>query len=118
MIPLLIGLDALIVWVVVFALLWVSVTQVIIPLWNDLPLFPLLRRQGTLEHRRALAHGEIEEATLEVDIHGALERAENIRKTLIPPDPPPAPPEGGTDDGQSSNGPKVRVVHKRTGRGT
>ncbi|RJQ14758.1 hypothetical protein C4553_00330 [Candidatus Parcubacteria bacterium] len=44
---------------------YAAVTQVVIPLWKNTPLFPFFRRKRQLEVRITEARGAVEEADLE-----------------------------------------------------
>ena len=75
----------IIVYAVEFVLLSILVvgttTQVIVPLWKGTPIFPMFRRQQTLERELSRARGESVEAELERDTAQERRRTERIRRT-------------------------------------
>jgi hypothetical protein len=56
-----------------------AVSQVLIPLWNGKPIFPMWRRGADLESNLAIARAESDFAALERAIHEEEERAARIR---------------------------------------
>ena len=63
-------------------LLYLGVTQVVLPLWRDTPLFPRFRREGRLQHELVEATEKVVEAELERKIVATTEKAESVRRTV------------------------------------
>ena len=61
-------------------LLYIGVTQVILPLWREVPLFPMFRREKVLRHELAEATEEVVEAELENQIAVTNQKAETVRR--------------------------------------
>lgn len=87
-------LVALLELVVAVFLLYLGVTQVVLPLWRDTPLFPMFRREGRLQHELAEATEKVVEADLERKIAETAHRAESVRRTVHRSARPPAEPGG------------------------
>lgn len=75
-------LVALLELVVTAFLLYLGVTQVVLPLWRDTPLFPMFRREGRLQHELAEATEKVVEAELEKKIDETTHKAESVRRTV------------------------------------
>ena len=88
-------LVALAELVVTVLLLYLGVTQVVLPLWRDTPLFPMFRREGRLQHDLAEATEGVVEAELEKKIAETAQRAESVRRTVRRP-VKPTPGSGET----------------------
>jgi len=87
-------LVALTELVVTVLLLYLGVTQVILPLWRDTLLFPMFRRERRLQHELAEATEQVVEAGLERKIAGTIQKAESVRRTVRQPTrPTPGPGE-------------------------
>ncbi|OGN02421.1 MAG: hypothetical protein A2655_01680 [Candidatus Yanofskybacteria bacterium RIFCSPHIGHO2_01_FULL_43_42] len=71
--------------VVVALLLYLGVTEVVLPLWRNTPLFPMFRREGRLQHELAEATESVVEAELEKKIAETAQRAESVRRTVSRP---------------------------------
>lgn len=56
-----------------------GLTQVILPLWNNRPVFPIFRRSGRLEHKLKEATEEVADAEMEKTITKRAQRAEALR---------------------------------------
>lgn len=78
-------LVALLELVVTAFLLYLGVTQVVLPLWRDTPLFPMFRREGHLQHELAEATEKVVEAELEKKIAETAQKAESVRRTVSRP---------------------------------
>ena len=76
---------ALVELVIMTSLLYLGITQVILPLWRDTPLFPKFRREGRLQHDLAEATEKVVEAELEKKIAETAKRAESVRRTVRRP---------------------------------
>ena len=78
------------------------ITQVAIPIWNDTLLFPIFRSKSkALEHLRAEAIEEIEQATIESQTLSLKDKAASLRpKTPRAPKPPmeESPPQENVID--------------------
>lgn len=85
-------LVALLELVVVTSLLYLGVTQVILPLWRDTPLFPMFRRERRLQHKLAEATEKVVEAELEKRIAETTRTAESVRGTVRRPARPASRP--------------------------
>lgn len=85
---------ALLELVVSAFLLYLGVTQVVLPLWRDTPLFPMFRRERRLQYELAEATEEVVEAGLEKKIVETTQKAESIRRAVRrrPPTGPTAGP--------------------------
>ena len=90
-------LVALTELVVVAFLLYLGVTQVVLPLWRDTPLFPMFRREGRLQHELAEATEKVVEAELEKKIAETAQRAESVRRTVRRPARPTSGPSGNVN---------------------
>ncbi len=75
-------LVTLVELVVVALLLYLGVTQVVLPLWRDTLLFPMFRREGRLQHELAEATEEVVEAGLEKRIAETAQKAESVRRAV------------------------------------
>ena len=71
-----IGIAAVDLIFTFFALCFVvgGFTQVVIPAFRGYPLFPMFRRQATLEHELARARGELQDKALEQEIQAVKEK--------------------------------------------
>lgn len=85
-------LVALLELVVIASLLYLGVTQMVLPLWRDTPLFPMFRRERRLQHELAEATEEVVEAELEKKIVETAQRAESVRRTVRRPARPASEP--------------------------
>lgn len=81
-------LVALLELVVAAFLLYLGMTQVVLPLWRDTPLFPMFRREGRLQHELAEATEKVVEADLERKIAETAHKAESVRRTVRRPTRP------------------------------
>ena len=68
--------------VVTAFLLYLGVTQVVLPLWRDTPLFPMFRREGHLQHELTEATENVVEAELEKKIAVTTQKAESVRRKV------------------------------------
>ena len=68
--------------VVTVSLLYLGVTQVVLPLWRDTPLFPIFRRERRLQHDLAEATENVVEAELEKRIAETAQKAESVRRAV------------------------------------
>lgn len=68
--------------VVIAVMLYLGVTQVILPLWQRTLLFPMFRREGRLQHDLAEATEQVVEADLEEQIAKTAQRAESVRRAV------------------------------------
>ena len=66
-------------------LLYLGVTQVVLPLWRDTPLFPMRRREGRLQHELVEATEKVVEAELEQKIAETTQKAESVRRAVRRP---------------------------------
>ena len=87
-------LVALTELVVVAFLLYLGVTQVVLPLWRDTPLFPMFRREGRLQHELTEATEKVVEAGLERKIFETTQKAESVRGRVRRP----VRPTSGSDE--------------------
>lgn len=87
-------LVALLELAVTTTLLYLGVTQVVLPLWRDTPLFPMFRREGRLQHDLAEATEDVVEAELEKRIAETAKKAELVRRTVRRP----VKPTSGSDE--------------------
>ena len=71
---------ALVELVVTALLLYLGVSQVVLPLWRDTPLFPMFRRERRLQHELAEATEKVVEAELEEKIAEKTQKAESVRR--------------------------------------
>lgn len=85
-------LVALAELVVTVLLLYLGVTQVVLPLWRSTPLFPIFRREGRLQHELAEATERVVEADLERQISETTRRAESVRRSVRRPARPASGP--------------------------
>lgn len=83
---------ALLELVVVALLLYLGISQVVLPLWRDTPLFPMFRRERRLQHELAEATEKVVEAELEKKIAETTQRAESVRRTVRRPARPTSGP--------------------------
>ena len=72
-------LVALVELVVAALLLYLGITQVVLPLWRGTPLFPIFRREGRLQHELAEATENVVEADLKKKIVEPTKKAESVR---------------------------------------
>lgn len=79
---------ALVELVVAVLLLYFGITQVILPLWRDTPLFPMFRKERHLQHNLAEATEQVVEAELEREIARTTQKAESVRRTVHQPTRP------------------------------
>ncbi len=63
-------------------LFYLGVTQVVLPLWRDTPLFPMFSREGRLQHELVEATEKVAEAKLEKKIAETTHEAESVRRTV------------------------------------
>ena len=63
-------------------LLYLGVTQLVVPLWRGTPLFPMFRKEGHLRHQLSRVDEEVVEADLEKEIASRSRKANSIRKTV------------------------------------
>ena len=68
--------------VVTVSLLYLGVTQVVLPLWRGKPLFPIFRRERRLQHDLAEATENVVEAELEKRIAETAQKAESVRRAV------------------------------------
>lgn len=73
-------LVSLLELVLMSLLLYLGITQVVLPLWRDTPLFPIFRRESRLQHELAEATEKVVEADLEQKIVETAQKAESIRR--------------------------------------
>ena len=66
--------------VLIVLLLYLGVTQVMVPLWRDTLLFPMFRRERRLEHGLAEATESVVEAQLEQKIAETTRKAKSLRQ--------------------------------------
>lgn len=85
-------LVALLELFVAVSLLYLGVTQVVLPLWRDTPLFPMFRREGRLQHELTEATEKVVEAELEKKIAETAQKAESVRRTVRRPASPTSGP--------------------------
>ena len=71
--------------VVMALLLYLGVTQVVLPLWRDTPLLPMFRREERLQHDLAEATEQVVEAELEKKIAETAQKAEAVRRVVRRP---------------------------------
>src|SRR3989344_4749244 len=81
-------LVALTELVVAVLLLYLGATQVVLPLWRDTPLFPIIRRERRLQHELAEATENVVEAELEKKIAETAQKAESVRRAVRRPTRP------------------------------
>ena len=74
--------------IVAVLVLYLGVTQIVLPLWRDTPLFPMRRRERRLQHELAEATENVVEAELEKRIIEKTQKAESIRQTVHRPTKP------------------------------
>ena len=75
-------LVTLVELVVMAFLFYLGVTQIVLPLWLDTPLFPMFRREGRLQRELVEATEKVVEAELEKKIVEKAKKAESIRRTV------------------------------------
>lgn len=63
-------------------LIFLLVTEIVVPLWLDRPLFPMFRGEGLLRRKLAEAKEKVAEAELEKKIDEKTKEADSVRKTL------------------------------------
>ena len=85
-------LVALLELVMAASLLYLGVTQVVLPLWRETPLFPMFRREEHLQHELAEATERVVEAELEKKITEMTQKAETVRRTVRRPARPSSGP--------------------------
>lgn len=78
-------LATLVELVVMAFLFYLGVTQVVLPLWREMPLFPMFRKERRLRHELAEATEKVVEVELEKKIAETAHRAESVRKTVRKP---------------------------------
>ncbi|HEY4521682.1 MAG TPA: hypothetical protein VJH05_00905 [Candidatus Paceibacterota bacterium] len=71
--------------VIMALLFYLGVTQVVLPLWRDTPLFPMFRRERRLQHELAEATEKVVEAELEQKVAETIQKAESVRRTVRKP---------------------------------
>lgn len=71
--------------VVAVTLFYLGVTQVVLPLWRETPLFPRFRRESGLQTELAEATEKVVEAELEKKIAETTEKAESVRRKVRRP---------------------------------
>ena len=79
--------------VIMATLFYLGVTQVVLPLWRDTPLFPIFRRERRLQHELAEATEKVVEAKLEKQIVETTQKAESVRRTVRRPIRPTTGPD-------------------------
>jgi len=90
-------LVTLVELVVMASLLYLGVTQVILPLWRDTPLFPMFRRERRLQHDLAEATENVVEAELEKRIAETAQKAESVRRAVRHSTRPTSGPSGSVN---------------------
>ena len=90
-------LVALVELVVMALLLYLGVTQVILPLWRGTPLFPMFRREGRLQHDLTEATEKVVEAELESKIVETTQKAESVRRAVRRPTRPTSGSSGSVN---------------------
>ena len=71
-------------------LIYLGITQVVLPLWRDTPLFPAFGRERRLERELAEATEKVVEAKLEEQIAQTAQKAESVRRRrTVRPEPGP-----------------------------
>ena len=83
-------------FVLVVVVLAVGLTQLVIPLWNATPIFPVFRRGRSQLSELGLAKEAVEEAWMEREIERVNKDAERMRR--------PRQPESPKDGGGESHG--------------
>lgn len=68
--------------VVVLLLLIVGITQVVIPLWNNRPLFPAFRDPGKVEYELGEVEEELHSLELEKEVMTKKKKIEEMKRTL------------------------------------
>lgn len=63
-------------------LLYLGVTQLVVPLWRGTPLFPVFRKETHLRQQLSQTAEKVVEADLEREIAEKSHRASSIRKTV------------------------------------
>lgn len=68
--------------VIMALLFYLGVTQVVLPLWRDTPLFPMFRKERHLQQELVKTTEKVVEAELEKKIVEKAKKAESIRRTV------------------------------------
>lgn len=76
--------------VVIVLLIYLGITQLILPLWRGVPIFPILGQEGHLRRRLAKAKGEVVEVKLERKILETSDQVRSLRRKAHPPGDPQA----------------------------
>lgn len=66
-------------WLIVIALVYLGATQVVLPLWDDKPVFPLFRRPERLAAKLREAEEDVEEAKIEKEVERTKLQADRLR---------------------------------------
>ena len=90
-------LVTLVELVVMALLFYLGVTQVILPLWRNTPLFPMFRRERCLQHDLAEATEKVVEAELEKKIAETAQKAESVRRAVRRPTRPTSGSSGNVN---------------------
>lgn len=72
--------------VFVALLIVLSITQIIIPLWENRLLFPAFRMPAKVQHKLADVEEELESLRTEEQIQDKAREAENLKRRLHPKD--------------------------------
>lgn len=88
---------ALMELVLMSLLLYLGITQVVLPLWRETPLFPMFRKEGRLQHDLVEANEDVAEAELEKKIAETAQRAESVRRVVRRPTRPTSGPSGNVN---------------------
>lgn len=73
-------------------MLYLGVTQAILPLWRGTSLFPMFRKEGRLQHELTEASEDVIEAQLERKIAETAQRADSVRQKISRPIKPVSEP--------------------------
>lgn len=66
-------------------LIYLGITQVVLPLWRDMPLFPMFRGEWRLRHKLAEVTEKVAEAELEKKIDEKTQKVNSLRRTFSRP---------------------------------
>lgn len=66
-------------FLLMLATFYLTITQIIVPLWLGLPAFPILRRTGILDRKLTTARGSVHDAVVEREITATEQVAKDLK---------------------------------------